>query len=461
MFFDLREGRDFHYRNFSTLIVYEQSQYIIMQYAMKMLRIGYLFRKLSDQGIYGNLKLRYSESKVFHKSSRFDANPKVVDLREKLFYCDYLDYKCVKVGLKKHKQMRLNEKRYEKARMYKKLVTEPAFSVILGNTVKENDEKSSFRREEENCTRMETENRKAIYMPHSRVDWYENANDVLPENPKRETLHLLNEKYKDLYEKYSEVRKSIRESGNRLGFKDYLENIKSDALPIGELWKVPSTWMSDYEQYDESLTTANPYGCYGTPNPLSEISSIPCSGCGALLHCKDPALPGYLPSELIERKNVLDLKLTTCQRCHFLKFYNAALKVNVSAEDYPKLLNVIKTKKCAILLMVDLTDFPCSIWPNLKNIMHPFTPVFLVGNKVDLLPRDSTSFFANVEKQLLDTVVDTTGIKRNNIVHVALTSAKTGYGIESLISKLQLKWKHKGNRKNVKHCSNEKDCTKM
>ena len=32
-----------------------------------------------------------------------------------------------------------------------------------------------------------------------------------------------------------------------------------------------------------------------TPDYESEISSIPSGGCGALLHCKDVALPGYLP----------------------------------------------------------------------------------------------------------------------------------------------------------------------
>lgn len=94
--------------------------------------------------------------------------------------------------------------------------------------------------------------------------------------------------------------------------------------------------------------------------------------------------------------------------------------------------------------MIDLTDFPCSIWPDLKSIMHPFTPIFLVGNKVDLLPRDSQQFFEDTKKQLLDSVISVTGINKENVTHVALTSAKTGYGIEQLINKLQYKWRHKG-----------------
>lgn len=76
--------------------------------------------------------------------------------------------------------------------------------------------------------------------------------------------------------------------------------------------------------------------------------------------------------------------------------------------------------------------------------MHPFTPVFLVGNKVDLLPRDCPRFLENVRQLLLDTVVEVTGVNRANVTHVQLTSAKTGYGIEQLINKLQLKWRNKG-----------------
>ena len=34
---------------------------------------------------------------------------------------------------------------------------------------------------------------------------------------------------------------------------------------------------------------------YDTPDYESKISPIPCGGCGALLQCKDGAVPRYLP----------------------------------------------------------------------------------------------------------------------------------------------------------------------
>lgn len=93
--------------------------------------------------------------------------------------------------------------------------------------------------------------------------------------------------------------------------------------------------------------------------------------------------------------------------------------------------------------MVDLTDFPCSIWPNIGSILHPYTSVFVVGNKIDLLPQDAGGFETHV-KECVSQAVENAGIKKENIRHIHLISAKTGYGIEELINKLHKLWKHKG-----------------
>lgn len=38
--------------------------------------------------------------------------------------------------------------------------------------------------------------------------------------------------------------------------------------------------------------------------------------------------------------------------------------------------------KSLVLLMVDLLDFPCSIWPGIVDIIGPERPLFIVANKV-------------------------------------------------------------------------------
>lgn len=93
--------------------------------------------------------------------------------------------------------------------------------------------------------------------------------------------------------------------------------------------------------------------------------------------------------------------------------------------------------------MVDLLDFPCSIWPNIIDIIGSKRPVIVVGNKVDLLPQDSRGYLNHI-KFVLEKVINETGISKANIKHTALISAKTGYGIEELITKLHSIWEYKG-----------------
>lgn len=113
-------------------------------------------------------------------------------------------------------------------------------------------------------------------------------------------------------------------------------------------------WMTSYEHFDDSKLSALQGSedddidglewCknYGTPDPKVGISRVPCGGCGALLHCSDPAIPGYLPSEIIKGRTDEDLKIIECQRCHFLKEYNIALDVTVQPEEYENLLQIIR-----------------------------------------------------------------------------------------------------------------------
>ncbi|CAL7952519.1 unnamed protein product [Xylocopa violacea] len=354
------------------------------------------------------------------------ADPRVLALRDKLLYCDYLDLKGiveqrVKFYRIRKQNYRPREKLNSAKNIYDKTTELSAISVTLGKERKETDETDSVRTAEEDDTNGDVEKRKSLHMPYARVDSYEG-----------------------LYEKYLEAKKNRLLDENCINVENFENYMSSGNAPTGELWKIPFDWMCDYEEFDDTLIDFNWYKHYGTPEVNADASRVPCGGCGALLHCKDPAIPGYLPSELFLHKSDENLKSMICQRCHCLKFYNAALKVKVSMEDYPKLLSVIKRKKCAIILIVDLSDFPCSIWPGLKSIMHPFTPIFLVGNKIDLLPRDQTNFLDHVKQVLVDTVIDVTSVKKENITHVQLTSAITGYGVEQLINKLQSKWQHKG-----------------
>lgn len=204
-----------------------------------------------------------------------------------------------------------------------------------------------------------------------------------------------------------------------------------------------TSWMNDYESYDDDADNQPNVGVYGTPDPSVPVSKIPCHGCGALLQCAEPSLPGYLPSEIFANQRADYLKTITCQRCHFLRHYNTVIDVTVAPAEYVRLISSIRDRFALAILMVDLTDLPNSIWPNIVDIIGPKRPVIIVGNKIDLLPRDSSAHLGHV-LEYLRTAATESGIARTNIKHTCLISAETGYGIEELITKLHNVWSYRG-----------------
>ncbi|KAM4663715.1 nitric oxide-associated protein 1 [Discoglossus pictus] len=183
---------------------------------------------------------------------------------------------------------------------------------------------------------------------------------------------------------------------------------------------------------------------YGSPDPNISVSGQQCSGCGAVMHCLDPSVPGYIPSE--KYANIVqddkDLGEAICQRCFLLVHHQKALNVTVSQEEYRKIVSSIRTKKALVLLMVDMLDLPNSVIPDLLDLVGKTKNIFVLGNKVDLLPGDTPGYLKRMKNQLVDYCTKA-GIN-TNMTDVQLISAKTGYGVELLISKLQNSWKYKG-----------------
>ncbi|XP_038256825.1 nitric oxide-associated protein 1 [Dermochelys coriacea] len=203
----------------------------------------------------------------------------------------------------------------------------------------------------------------------------------------------------------------------------------------------------------------------GRPDPAVPPSGVSCSGCGAELHCRDPAVPGYLPSEKYLRLSEAHRALqgVLCQRCWLLTHHQQALHMHVSREQYRNLVSAALRspprhgRPPLVLYMVDMLDLPDSVLPDLPQLVGAGSNILVVGNKVDLLPGDSPNYLKRFRKQLLRSCasvgilpaaqgtggqVGRTGSQ--NLVDVHLISAKTGYGVEELISKLQRSWKCNG-----------------
>nr|XP_026242548.1 nitric oxide-associated protein 1 isoform X3 [Urocitellus parryii] len=211
------------------------------------------------------------------------------------------------------------------------------------------------------------------------------------------------------------------------------------------------------------------------PDPTVPPSGLNCTGCGAELHCQDPGKPGYLPSEKFSSVAQADggpVRLV-CQRCWLLVHHRRALRVQVSREQYLELVSAALRRPgpALVLYMVDLLDLPDALLSDLPKLVGA-KQLIVLGNKVDLLPQDSPGYRQRLRNRLWDDCIragllpapghrgpqqsseDKPGDAEENsnpsawsrtvVRDVRLISAKTGYGIEELISALQRSWRYRG-----------------
>ncbi|KAM4854826.1 nitric oxide-associated protein 1 [Thomomys bottae] len=211
-----------------------------------------------------------------------------------------------------------------------------------------------------------------------------------------------------------------------------------------------------------------------SPTPKVPPSGLYCSGCGAELHCQDPDLPGYLSEDRFRRaaEEGSGQARAVCRRCWLLVHHQRALRLQVSRGQYVELVSAALRRPgpALVLYMVDLLDLPDALLPDLPSLVGP-KQVFVLGNKVDLLPQDAPDYLKRLRERLWDDCAraglllapghqgpqypsedkpqdgdskNLSAPSRLQVRDVRLISAKTGYGIEELISALQRSWRYRG-----------------
>lgn len=185
----------------------------------------------------------------------------------------------------------------------------------------------------------------------------------------------------------------------------------------------------------------------GTPNPKIPMSDVSCQGCGAFFHCKDASIPGYLPSERFVTLTKQQLRLSLCQRCNLMYNYDICLNVKSTEEEFKRIISTINQEISLILLVVDLTDIRNSLMSGLFSLLKKQgRPIYIVGNKIDSIPMDETGYLKRIRTILFEEC-EKVGLNPSgrNIKNICVVSAKTGYGIENLVSHLMVNWKYNGN----------------
>lgn len=192
----------------------------------------------------------------------------------------------------------------------------------------------------------------------------------------------------------------------------------------------------------------------------TELKTNPlhCAGCGIEFQTKDQTLPGFtLKQKLKEHESGID-KCTDfdseikpnhpspliCQRCFSLKHYNTALNITLKSDDYLKHLSILRDKRALILLMIDVTDYPSSVFPKLHTLISPSSRVLVVANKTDLLPKNTSKKFWKNFSHTLRAELTSSSLTDCSIIGVQFVSARTGFGLKELCDVIINSWGNRG-----------------
>ncbi|KAK7200008.1 50S ribosome-binding GTPase [Novymonas esmeraldas] len=135
----------------------------------------------------------------------------------------------------------------------------------------------------------------------------------------------------------------------------------------------------------------------------------------------------------------------TCHRCHALENLGVEGRRKVwSAPDFTEQLRALKEKRCVVVLVVDITDFPGSMVYDLPGLISMNNPVIIAVNKMDCIRNRSFAYTGKdrgvaaclvsesyVRHWVTDIAVQF-GLPAHQIKRVVPLSAKRGWGIPQL-----------------------------
>lgn len=217
-----------------------------------------------------------------------------------------------------------------------------------------------------------------------------------------------------------------------------------------------STKLKSTESCAECLQDDNSFDLAKDNVSLVEKIDSTCSGCGAKFQSCDPDARGFVPKAKLDVLQNLssggeetslsstNISSIICKRCFSLKQYNTALDISLTADDYLRYLSHLREKKALILLMVDVSDFPGSVFPDLHTLISPDSQIVIVANKVDLIPKDTPADFWNHFKKMLIRECKRLSLADREIAQIHFVSAKTGLGVSELANDIVKSWGNRG-----------------
>ncbi|GGE37279.1 ribosome biogenesis GTPase YqeH [Streptococcus himalayensis] len=158
------------------------------------------------------------------------------------------------------------------------------------------------------------------------------------------------------------------------------------------------------------------------------MEELLCIGCGVVIQTEHKKELGYTPQSALEKG--LETGELYCQRCFRLRHYNEITDVQITDDEFLKLLHEVGDSKALVVNVVDIFDFNGSIIPGLPRFVSR-NDILLVGNKKDILPK---SVKASKVTQWLAERAHEEGLRP---VDVILASAQQKDAIKDLMDKIE------------------------
>ncbi|KAF1804962.1 hypothetical protein FB192DRAFT_1274385, partial [Mucor lusitanicus] len=167
----------------------------------------------------------------------------------------------------------------------------------------------------------------------------------------------------------------------------------------------------------------------------------------AALNALDPETRALLEGEPIDNQaeqpqpKQQQGERNVCQRCYALQHHNASTTSSTpdflrSSQQFGS-LDFLKTKRDPLMVAVfDVTDLPASMGhlPQLLQ-QNPGARILLAANKMDLLPASARRHEQRIRDWILQHM-KSIGVPTQQVVSVTLISAKKGWGIPTLMRKM-------------------------
>lgn len=158
------------------------------------------------------------------------------------------------------------------------------------------------------------------------------------------------------------------------------------------------------------------------------MEEILCIGCGAIIQTEDKTGLGFTPQSALEKG--LETGEVYCQRCFRLRHYNEITDVQLTDDDFLKLLHEVGDSDALVVNVIDIFDFNGSVIPGLPRFVSG-NDVLLVGNKKDILPKSVKP--GKISQWLMERAHEE-GLRP---VDVLLTSAQNKHAIKEVIDKIE------------------------